>query len=337
MERKVSIITEGTEETGFGHYIRCSSLYQAFQDAGDEPIFIINGNEAILPLLNSFHHVVFNWLDDWFRCKKYIEESDIVVIDSYLAGIDFYFKVASIAKIKVFVDDNKRLDFPEGIILNGAIYAADLNYPERGKHLNLIGPEYFLLRKPFQAPEKKIIKKNVHDVMVVLGATDLRNLTPRIIDFLNKKYPRCNKKIVVGPGFRNIEMFNNIKNSKIEILQNIDARKMKAVMLDADLAISACGTTLYELASVGVPTIGVAVADNQLLNANKFSETGFLAYAGWWEDTQLLNNITSRMRNLLDFATRERTSKTGRKLVSGEGCLNVYNYLARVFNMERGL
>ena len=39
---KVFIITEGSKNIGFGHITRCISLYQAFEERGIIPEFIIN-------------------------------------------------------------------------------------------------------------------------------------------------------------------------------------------------------------------------------------------------------------------------------------------------------
>ena len=51
-------------------------------------------------------------------------------------------------------------------------------------------------------------------------------------------------------------------------------------MQEADLAISAGGTTLYELCAVGTPTICYSMADNQLDNVRQFEKDGLMYYAG---------------------------------------------------------
>jgi len=50
---KVFILTEGGEEIGFGHLIRCISLYQAFEERGITPKFVVNGDESIEDLLKN--------------------------------------------------------------------------------------------------------------------------------------------------------------------------------------------------------------------------------------------------------------------------------------------
>ena len=60
----------------------------------------------------------------------------------------------------VYIDDNKRLDYPKGIVVNGSIYAEELNYPHKNGPTYLLGIKYAPLRKEFwEVPEKKIKKR----------------------------------------------------------------------------------------------------------------------------------------------------------------------------------
>lgn len=47
-------------------------------------------------------------------------------------------------------------------------------------------------------------------------------------------------------------------------------------MEKCDVAISACGSTLYELAVCGVPTIGIIIADNQIGICEKLNNMGVI-------------------------------------------------------------
>ena len=53
---------------------------------------------------------------------------------------------------------------------------------------------------------------------------------------------------------------------------------------NVDLAISASGQTLYELACIGVPTIAIGIIDNQKNNIKNWINQGFIEYAGCWND-----------------------------------------------------
>ena len=60
---------------------------------------------------------------------------------------------------------------------------------------------------------------------------------------------------------------------------------------------------VYELARVGVPTMALAVAENQMYNVIGWQKAGFIEYAGWWEDPDLLYNIEKMLRKLMNRQT----------------------------------
>ena len=69
---------------------------------------------------------------------------------------------------------------------------------------------------------------------------------------------------------------------------------------------------MYELARVGVPTIAVAIIENQLNNINGWNEAGFIEYAGWWDDDALPARLALSMAKLADEKIRLWMSRIGR-------------------------
>ena len=102
--------------------------------------------------------------------------------------------------------------------------------------------------------------------MVTFGGDDAKNMTPKILAFLNDEYPNLIKNVIIGRAFQNIDDIKKYTDKNTNLIYYPDAEKMKEIMFESDIAISACGQTLNELASVGVPTIGVCTAGNQLGN-----------------------------------------------------------------------
>ena len=90
-------------------------------------------------------------------------------------------------------------------------------------------------------------------------------------------------------------------------------------MLNSDMAISACGQTLNELASVGVPTIGVCIAENQLGNIKGWEKIGFLEYAGWYSMGNILEKIKNVIEHLKNSKERKNKFKIAKKFINGKG------------------
>jgi len=322
----VSIITEGGENIGFGHIIRCISLYQAFEERNILPQFVVNGNNSVRKLLKK-NSLIFDWLTERKRLLKIVSDSEIVIIDSYLAGISFYEEVSCLTKIPVYVDDIKRLDYPKGIVVNGGIFADELDYNKINGALHLLGTRYSLLRKPFWDIKKKKINKKIKSVLITFGGCDDNNVTPKILKFLNEEYPHLIKNVVIGMGFRNIKKIQKLEDKNVNLIYYPDAEDMKKLMLGSDIAISAGGYTLYELARTGVPAIGICMCENQVKNLNGWHEKGFIEYAGWHEDRDLLSKLYTAIELLFSYEIRVERSKIGMEFVDGKGAERVSSAL----------
>ena len=316
---KVFIITEGGRNIGFGHITRCIALCQAFEERGIKPEFIINGDNTVKGLLNGRRCQVFNWLKEEGRLFKIINKTSIAIIDSYLADVRFYKRISSKVEISVYIDDNNRLDYPRGFVVNGAIYAEELNYRKRGDTAYLLGGRYIPLRRAFWNLQEKEIKDEIESIMVTFGGDDSRNITPKILKLLCENYPFFTKKIIIGKGFDNIRESKQLKDKKTELIYNPDAEGMKNIMLESDIAISAGGQTLYEFAAVRVPTIGICVSDNQERNLKAWFEKGFIEYAGRHNDADLTGNLKTSIEHLKNPHLRKKKSEIGKKYVDGKG------------------
>lgn len=327
---KVFIITEGGRHIGFGHMTRCISLYQAFEERGIIPQFIVNGDDVILDILKGKKYQIFNWLKEKNKLFKLVKNADVAIIDSYLADISFYETLSKLVKIPVYIDDAKRLDYSRGIVVNGSIYAEELNYPEKENLIHLLGTKYIPLRKEFWEVPEKEIKEKVESVMVTFGGNDARNLIPKILKFLKDNYPNLKKNAIVGKAFRNIDEIKGEVDKNTNLTYYPDAEKMKGIMLASDIAISAGGQTLYELARVGVPTLGVCVSENQEFNLKRFHKSSFLKFVGWYNDNNLDKKMIEMIEKFLIKEERRKTSSIGQKLVDGQGAKRIVNYISQL-------
>lgn len=328
---KVFIITEGSEDIGFGHITRCLSLYQAFEEKGILPVFVVNGDETVKDLLRDKNYEIFNWLEKEEKLLDFVQDADVVIIDSYLADYELYETISKLVKIPVYIDDNKRIEYPGGIVVNGTIYAEELNYPQKIDVTYLLGSQYISLREEFRDVPEKEIRKSIETVMITFGGDDMRNMTPRVLKLFNENFPGLSKKVVIGKGFRNIKKIENLSDFKTQLIYYPDAEGMKEVMLEADIAISAGGQTLYELARVGVPTIAIAVAGNQMNNIKGWQRAGFIEYAGWWEDKDVLDNIMQKIALLGDYDLRMHNSQTVRATIDGRGAPRIIQKCVQAF------
>lgn len=313
---------------GFGHITRCSSIYQAFNEIGIIPQFIVNGDESIHNLLKDINHETFDWINNQKKLLATLKDADIVFVDSYHAGYNLYKEISSQVKTAVYLDDNMRLEYPKGFVLNGAISAEQLPYPENKDVDYLLGVQFAPLRKEFWDTADKQVRDEIEVIMVTFGGTDIHGLTSDILRMLTRNYPDVVKKCIIGNGFKNTAKIENIRDNNTDLIFHPAANDMKSVILESDIAISACGQTLYELACVGVPTIAVTVADNQSTSTRGWQKAGFIEYGGHWSKTDLSGNIKSLIDKLKCPELRRKNSCIGRNFVDGKGALRIAKYFS---------
>lgn len=330
----VSIITEGGRRIGLGHITRCVSLSQAFELRGIEPNIIVNGDDTILDLLGERRIYVFDWLKEKEKLFKLLKDAEIVIVDSYLAGVSLYKLISSKAKIPVYIDDNRRIEYPEGIIVNGTIFAEEFCYSQRNRNVYLLGTKYTPLRKCFWKVPEKRIKNEINNVIIMLGGCDSQNITAKITDMLRQEYPKLTKTVIAGKGYKGIEDIKKLEDSKTRIIFNPNPEKIKDAMIDADVAISAAGQSLYEFARMGIPTISVIIADNQLNNVRGWKKTGFIEDAGWYYNPGLLGKISLGLQKIQNNTKRIEKSIIGRTYVDGKGALRIVDYCTRKYYIE---
>lgn len=326
---KVYIFTEGDSKKGFGHVSRCLAISQAFEEKGIKPQFIINGNRSVAAILGRRKFVLSCWPQDYGKFLK--KKPDIAVVDSYFAKKDFYFELADNTGIGIYVDDYKRLRYPQGIVVNGAVLAENLNYPKTKGGIYLLGYRYAYLRREFWKAASIKVKTEVKNILIVMGGSDYANLTPRVLRLLNKVFPKLGKTVIVGRGFKNRESIRKSSGGGTQLVYFPDAKGIKKAMLASDIAISAAGQTLYELARLGVPTVSVGVARNQLTNILGWNKLGFTEYAGWHNDRKLPDAIAKSVMSLWPYSIRKQRSLLGSRIIDGQGSRNIVKeVLARV-------
>lgn len=329
---KIFIITEGGKDIGFGHVTRCVSLYQAFEKKGLIPEFIVNGDETIEDFLRDKNYKIFTWPEKTQDLFDIIKNADVVIVDSYLAGSELYKKISDTVRIAVYLDDNNRINYPKGIVVNGGMSSEKLSYIKGSGITYLLGSKYTPLRREFCKVQEKEIKEEMQSLMITFGGDDSRNMTPKVLGFLNKKYPGIIKKVIIGRGFQNIKEIEDLREKNTDLIYYPDANGMRESMLESDVAISAAGQTLYELARVGVPTIAIDVAENQLNNIKAWQSSGFIWYAGHWKNRNILEKIRIFIQEMKDPNIRKDKYQIGRKFVDGEGSFRIVNSLLNILS-----
>jgi len=286
----INFLTAGGKNIGFGHIFRCLSLAQAFSELKYECKFIISGDNSVLNTITEFDVILHDWISSQDTLSQKNDSKEILIIDSYNAPLALINKFANSNNL-VFFDDYDRIDYPKGIVINGALNAEDI-YSKRNPDLKyLLGGKFQTIRKEFW--DVKILKKHsdIKNVLITFGGNDSRNLTPKVMELINKHNPEIIKNVIIGNSFTNTDAINKTTDSNTNLILNPKADQISQLMLEADLAICGAGQTLYELARTKTPTVFVGIAENQRNNIKSWANFPYFSFAGWWNTKDIIGRL----------------------------------------------
>ena len=157
-------------------------------------------------------------------------------------------------------------------------------------------------------------------------------MTMKVIRAVNAlKDAALHLKVVVGPvnpHLKRIKAQLDAFGCNGRLITNADC--MAKLMAWADLAISASGSTSWELAFMGLPSLVVSMAENQEPVALSLQNKGVCNNLGRHVELAEVD-ITQSLRGLLaDVNQRQNMSDRGRKLISGNGAETIVAKLLEI-------
>lgn len=320
MPVKVVIRADGNSDIGFGHIIRTQALAQQLEKAGAEVIFLTRNPEYISldRTIEISRHMGADEEDALLGQVIAGQAAGWLIIDSYAFDQNRLDRVAGLGVKTVYIDDMNLYEFNTTYVINGNLYAPRLDY--RGSTQLLLGSQYLLMREQFRDILPRVVKPQVNDILLTFGAADVNNLTAIILKQIEKlpRFLDLNWHVIVGPAFRHIAELEAVSRNCDNILLHYDP-DVKNLMEFCDISISAAGSTVYELAACGLPSIIITTADNQLMLAEEADHQGIAINLGGFEpiDYPVLER---KINELLDNHNLRKTmAATGQRLIDGNG------------------
>lgn len=178
----------------------------------------------------------------------------------------------------------------------------------------LLGPDFALLRPQFATARGEALARRAEGraarrLLVSLGATDPANMTGRVISAASGLPLELD--IVLGAGNEYREsVLESVKRFKMPARIHTDVSDMASLMVQADLAVGAGGTTSWERCCLGLPSLILVLADNQLGIAAALDKAGAAVNLGTVENlsdsklAEALRNLCSNDRRRIVMSER---------------------------------
>ncbi len=328
---RIAFVVAGSRETGTGHAYRVMSLAQGL--VGHDLRFLcMPGSELAADLLRASRYRPVQLAASNVPGQVLSCQPDIIVNDILDTEEEF---VGALQETGAFVcnleDEGPGADVADLVI--NALYRSRLAAP----HVHS-GEPYFCLRNEFRASRPHEIRDEVKNVLLSFGGTDPADLTRRCLDAIDDV---CAQRgigiaIITGFGYAHAQaLADRVATARAAVTLLPTVTVISQHMRAADICLTSYGRTLFELASLGTPTIAMAQNERELTHTFVHPENGVVALGLGTEVTphKLLEAFTQMCDSRL---FRETASHAMRRTNLANGVENVIDLLMQSFRARDG-
>lgn len=324
---------DASARIGGGHVSRCLTLAQTLGMRGWDCGFAINpGAERVIPALER-PGITRMTLD----CAA--QDEAIALRDRWPAGVD-WLVVDHYGRDSVFesacrpwarrilvIDDLANRGHDCDALLDQTLgRSAEAYAAHVPAHCRLFtGTRYALLRSRFTELRSQSLARRRSDapvrrLLISMGATDAVDATGTLLISLRKAQLDVELDIVLSAAAPHLESVRSAAAGLASPARlHTHVEDMAGLMLNADLAIGAAGTTAWERCCLGLPSVLVVTADNQRLIAAALQSAGAATVCGDHENLGMDDLISAVRRLCLDHAARRRMSARAAQVCDGAG------------------
>ena len=269
-KKRIAIVVNAYDEIGTDHIFRCLSI--ASKLVFDDVLFLLDEQHQLgIDIVDSYNYPfrIYDGSDDLLRILN--EYSPQIVVNDILDTTEEY--ISSLKNQGYFVVNFDDL----GVGSQVADVVFDTLYEhEIGEKNIFTGYKYYILRDEFYFQPQKIISQAVNNILIAFGGSDPNNFTEKVIDsILNTSY---NGRINVILGLGNSGLEDLIEkyesNQSIQIYRNVS--DIGEFMFQADIIFTSAGRTMYEVCSLGIPTICLCQDERELSHVFANESNGFI-------------------------------------------------------------
>lgn len=354
---KVAFRVDASFEIGTGHFMRCLTLADHLSTIGFTVLFLCRhlpthlrhalitrrfplidlsvssgpppGPDETSPLAHA------SWLGasqstDAEACKLVLHEENVdwLVVDHYALDKCWENALRSVVRRLMAIDDLADRDHDCDVLLDQNFY------PDIGKRyagrvsdscVMLLGPRFSLLRDEFRTwrTRANVRSAGVCRLLVFLGGVDATNFTGRILVAIHKlAFQRVLVDVVVGAQHPCLIEIRTLCAEQGFVL-HVQSSNMAELMANADLAIGATGATSWERCCLGLPSVTVSLAENQIDIASGLEMTGASVYLGHGASVDF-DRVCERLSALIERPDEIKAmSERAFALVDGDGVIRV--------------
>lgn len=352
--RRVAFRVDASAKIGTGHLMRCLTLADALRERGVQARFVCRHlpdhmAEALVARTHEIAKIASPAVEesiydgwpygDWLGTTQLADASatfkalcdrewDGLVVDHYALDASWERRLRDVAPRILAIDDIANRSHGSDWLLDQNYYSdMDTRYKGKvsGRCEQLLGPRYALIRESFRHMRDEVRPRvgEVKRALIFFGGVDTKNFTSLAVRAFAEVAPRnIHLDVVIGAQHpQNEEVKSQCALYGFRL--HVETSRMAELMAAADLAIGAAGSSAWERCCLGLPTLTVSLADNQIDIARGVQLLGAGMYLGTSVDVTLPVMREAIGDALRDTARLESQSECAYSIVDGRGAIRV--------------
>lgn len=269
-KKRIAIVVNAYDAIGTGHMYRCLSIASklVFHDI----MFMIDEAHPLgikMVEENNYPYKIYDGKDDLIKCLR--EYSPQMVINDISDTSREYVTILKNEGYFVVNFEDVGLGSEVADVVFDDLYEHDNN--EKNVFTDY---KYYILKDEFYSQPQKVITPEVNNVLVTFGVNDSSNLTEKVVDSILATSYEGRINVILGVGYGGLEeiISKYESNQAVQIYQNVS--NISEFVIKADLIFASSNRSVYDICSLGIPTICLCQDERELTHVFANPNNGFI-------------------------------------------------------------
>lgn len=338
---------EANSEVGGGHLQRSLALARECYKNGLNVGFIFSESpDSAYEKVKEYGFEIFEIKRehqfDYKRYLKFIKRDSIIIFDTddhhfYSGRFIEGFRKNGITTACYSITDS--YEITTDVLINPNIISQIQNFKVADYTIKLLGPQYLIFREDFRNINVRGRYKNYpSSIILIFGNADINHLSLYFLDVIEDVRTNFSKiNIVVGmlnPDLEKIKArIRKIQHQNIELHVNVS--NMINIYKETDLAITAAGMAMWEMALFKIPQMVIASSNREMEYVNYLSELGYISKLGSFKQLLGASKMAAKVDNIIDKEINKLKLEEFRSVINPNGVVNIVNTFKKIINTKK--
>ena len=339
------IRADAGEGIGAGHLMRCLALAETWKERGGVVEIVAAASlpdrlAARIGEVGAGLSRARRGLQDGCGLAEIARDRNAswLVVDGYRFDADYLRDAAGSGRPMLVIDDDARhASYPVTAVLNQNLHARAEDYAGKTGARLLLGPSHVLIRSEFRGWRgwNRSIPARGSKILVTLGGADPGGHTGKVIEAIQAFQRQSLEldlrvRVIVGAANPRLDALRALLETSDGMQILSDVRDMGEQMRWCDLAISASGSTVWELALFRTPMLLATASSAEEPVAVSLKGADAALHLGRLEDLDVASLAEAIAGVVGDEDTRSRLSVAAGGLVDGDGAGRVVDQMLAI-------